>query len=80
MQSLKSRTRNKRTAGNEVKYKITGTFDISNISLKQLLAHIETKKDLTESLASKVSDFQSPTRKLQKPTLQTTKKQTQYFS
>ena len=50
-QSLKPRTRSTRTAGNEVKYKTSDTSDIRNISLKQLLAHIETKQDLTEYLA-----------------------------
>ena len=49
-QSLKSRTRKKRTSGNEVKYKISDGGDIGNSSLKQLLAHIETKKDLTTYL------------------------------
>ena len=49
-QSLKSRTREKRTSGNEVKYKISDGGDIGNSSLKQLLAHIETKKDLTTYL------------------------------
>ena len=34
-----------------MKYKISETFDISNISFRQLLAHIEKKQDLTEYLA-----------------------------
>ena len=34
-----------------MKYKISDTSDVSNISLKQLLAHIETKQNLTEHLA-----------------------------
>lgn len=50
-QSLKSRTRSKRTAGYQVRYKITDTTDISNVSLKQFLSHIETKQELTIYLA-----------------------------
>ena len=50
-QSLKSRTRKKRTSGNEVKYKVSDDCDISGKSLKQLLGHIETKQALTEYLA-----------------------------
>ena len=49
--SLKSRTRSKRTSGNEVKYHISHGTNISNIPLKQLLSHIETKKSLTIYLA-----------------------------
>lgn len=45
--SLKSRTRKKRTSGDEVRYKISDTAHIGNTSLKQLLGHIETKQDLT---------------------------------
>ena len=55
-QSLKTRTRKKRTSGNEVKYKITSNSDISKKSLKQLLAHIETKQALTEYLAKYTMD------------------------
>ncbi|XP_066928999.1 uncharacterized protein [Clytia hemisphaerica] len=50
-QSLKSRTRKKRTSGNEVRYIVTSDSDISKKPLKQLLAHIETKQALTEYLA-----------------------------
>ena len=50
-QSLKSRTRSKTISGNKVKYKISDTSDIINISLKQLSVHIETKQGLTEHLA-----------------------------
>ena len=47
-QSLKSRTRKKRMSGQEmVIYKVSGIANISNESLKALLAHIETKKQLT---------------------------------
>ena len=47
-QSLKSRTRKKRTSGQEmVIYQVSGTANISNESLKALLAHIETKQQLT---------------------------------
>jgi len=55
-QSLKARTRKKRTSGNEIKYKITSNSDISKKSLKQLLAHIETKQALTEYLAEYTMD------------------------
>ena len=75
-QSLKSRTRSKRTSENEEKFKISDTSDISNISLKRVLVHIETKEDELSILQSiqkqqcsvRVSDFPSPKRKLQKPT------------
>ena len=75
-QSLKLRARSKRTSENEVKFKIPDTSNISNISLKQLLAHLETEEDELSILQSiqkqqcsvKVSDFPSPKRKLHKPT------------
>ena len=37
--SLKSRTREKRTCGQGIRYQISATTDISNITLKQLLSH-----------------------------------------
>ena len=46
-QSLKSRTRSKRTGGYQVRYKVTDTTDISNITLKEFLSHVETKQELT---------------------------------
>ena len=51
--SLKARTRRKRTSGNEIKYKISDEGKIANITLKQLLSHVDTKKDLTAYLAQK---------------------------
>ena len=50
-QSLKFRARQKRTSGNKVRYKVSHDGNIDNVSLKQLLAHIETKSDLTIYLA-----------------------------
>ena len=44
--SLKSRTRKKRTSGNEVRYKIPDD-GVIGVCLKQLLSHIEPKADLT---------------------------------
>ena len=51
-ESLKAKTRNKRTSGKEVRYKISDVTDISNIRLKQLLSHIDTKQDLTIYLSN----------------------------
>ena len=45
--SLKSRTRHKRTGGDEVRYHISDETNIENIPLKKLLSHISTKQDLT---------------------------------
>jgi len=63
-QSLKARTRKKRTSGNETRYKISSNSDISKIPLKTLLANIETKQALTEYLAAYVMDSLEGTRKL----------------
>ena len=52
--SLKSRTRHKRTSGNEIQYQVTDKTSIENITLKQLLSHIETKQDLTVYLSNYV--------------------------
>jgi hypothetical protein len=49
--SLKERTRKKRTSGKEVRYKVSYSTNIANITLKELLSHIETKQQLTEYLA-----------------------------
>lgn len=49
--SLKERTRKKRTSGKEVRYKVSDSTNIANITLKQLLSHIETKQQLTKYLA-----------------------------
>ena len=53
--STKSLTRDKRQhGGNPVQYKIFDTTDISNVTMKNLLAHISTKDELTEFLARKI--------------------------
>ena len=44
--SLKTRARRKRTSGKEIRYKISDSTNISSISLKALLRHIDTKQDL----------------------------------
>ena len=51
--SLKARTTRKRTSGREVRYKMSDYTNISLISLKSLLSHIDTKQDLTVYLAKK---------------------------
>ena len=57
--SLKSRTRKKRKSGYEIRYHIADDTDIANISLKQLLSHIETKQQLTIYLSECViSEFE----------------------
>ena len=45
--SLKSQTRKKGTSGNEIFYHIVDDTNIANISLKQVLSHIETNQQLT---------------------------------
>ena len=52
--SLKSRTRNKRNKGVASRYKIDGDTNIEISSLKALLSHIETKRELTAYLNEKV--------------------------
>ena len=54
--SLKSRTRQHRTSGNEIRYRISDNTNIKNISLKQFLSHIETKQDLTIYLTKKTME------------------------
>ncbi|XP_057308922.1 uncharacterized protein LOC130647177 [Hydractinia symbiolongicarpus] len=54
--SLKARTRKHRTSGNEVRYKVSDNTNISSISLKQFLSHIDTKQALTIYLAKKVME------------------------
>ena len=50
--SLKSRTRKKRTS--VIRYYIAGDTNIANISLKELLSHIETKQQFTVCLLERV--------------------------
>ena len=53
--SLKGQTRRKRTKGcNSIKYKVSDTMDMKNISMKSLLSHFETKSKLTFFLKDKV--------------------------
>ena len=47
MESLKSRTRAKRTSGKAVRYQVIDSTNICRITLKQLLAYVLTKRDLT---------------------------------
>ena len=48
--SLKSRTRHKRTLGNENRYQM------SDVTFKQFLSHIDTKQDLTNYLTKYAKD------------------------
>ena len=49
--------REKRTAGNAIRYRVDDRTDIRNVPLKQFLSHIETKAELTAYLAAKVLDY-----------------------
>ena len=51
--SLKEKTREKRTAGNEIKFRVS---DNTNIA-KQFLSHIDTKAELTTYLSEKALSF-----------------------
>ena len=53
---LKSRTRHKRTPGNEIHYQVSDITNIENITLKQFLSHIDTKQDLTNYLTKYAKD------------------------
>ena len=44
---LKSWTRKKRTSSNGTRHHLSGNTNIANISLKQLLSHVETRQQLT---------------------------------
>ena len=55
--SLKSATRERRRRGeNAIKYKVSPKLDISKLTIKKLLTHIETKKDLTKYLSNLCSE------------------------
>ena len=54
--SLKARTRHKRTSGNEIRYQVSDVTNIENITLKQFLSHIDTKQDLTNYLTKYAKD------------------------
>ena len=57
--SLKEKTREKRTAGNKIKYRVSDSTNIANVPLKQFLSHIDTKAELTTYLSEKaLSHFQ----------------------
>ena len=51
--SLKEKTRETRTAGKEIKYRVSDTTNIANVPLKQFLSHIDTKAELTTYLSDK---------------------------
>ena len=53
--SLKASTRERRLAGNKaVAYHITDTSSIAKVSMKNLLAHVKTKDEMTTYLAEKI--------------------------
>ena len=52
-ESLKARTRRKRTSGKKIRYKVSDSTKILSISIKSLVPHINTKQDLTVYLAEK---------------------------
>ena len=55
--SLKSATRERRRRGEmAVKYKVSPKLDISKLTIKKLLTHIETKKDLKKYLSNLCSE------------------------
>lgn len=54
--SLKARTHRKRASGTGVRYRISDKTSISNVNLKQLLSHIETKQEITIYLSNKLID------------------------
>ena len=51
--SLKGQTRDKRTGSVVTRFKISENTLIENVSLKTLLSHVETKKELTAYLSQK---------------------------
>ena len=53
--SLKSKTRDSRTSGVQVQYKIADDTRIEHISTSQFLSHIQTKNELTAYLSEKLS-------------------------
>ena len=54
--SLKEQTREKRTKGKVVHFKISDDTKIENFSMKVFLSHIKTKKELTKYLTEKFID------------------------
>ena len=53
--SLKASTRERRLAGNKaVAYHITDTSSIAKVSMKNLLAHVKTKDEMTAYLAERI--------------------------
>ena len=54
--SLKARTHRKRASDTGVRYRISDKTSISNVNLKQLLSHIETKQEITVYLSIKRID------------------------
>ena len=56
-ESLKSRTRAKRTSGKAVRYQVIDSASIYGITLKQFLSHVLTKRDLTVYLSQYLKDY-----------------------
>ena len=48
--SIKDQTRNKRTQGTYIRYKIADDTKIQGVSMKKLLSHVATKQELTKFL------------------------------
>ena len=48
--SIKDQTRNKRTQGTHIRYKIADDTKIQGVSMKKLLSHVATKQELTKFL------------------------------
>ena len=57
MESLKSRTRAKRTSGKAVRYQVIDSTNIYSITVKQFLSHGLTKRDLTVYLSKYLKDY-----------------------
>ena len=55
--SLKSRTRVKRTSRKNVRYQVIDSTNICGILLKQLLSYVLTKRDLTVYLSKYFKDY-----------------------
>ena len=52
--SIKDQTRNKRTQGNQTRYKITNDTNLHGVTMKKLLSQVLTKQDLTEFLGNRL--------------------------
>ena len=54
--SLKDLTRHKRTQGKSQRYKISSDANIEGITMKMLLSHVLTKRDLTMFLGDELAE------------------------